>query len=477
MINLKQVYFGCSDANTEAERNPTIFREVFFDPNGYLNELLHGDKFILRGRKGDGKTAYGAQIHLTAADHNIYAYQRSLDNFNNTTFCQIKTYENLGGNPYISFWKCVLLIECVGMLYRYEPNIANENFVSIVDALNRYGFLSTDNDISVTITKLVETNSTINLKSVFQHGRRYAQDEELCGTEQIYTAIRNSIQNIYLNKKFILIIDGLDDILDSSEFKAEIITGLIRAVEEINRVFRKTTLSIKAIILARDDILNLCRDPNLSKILRDSGIRLSWEISDDPYDSNLISLVEKRIDIATQSQGAFRQMWKDIFPETIGTRNSLDYLLDNIIYRPRDILQLFIEIQKVFIPGKRLTIDKIQTALAKYSDEYFVEAMRDELTGFFPDDAVTLLPSVLSKMGSRYFYLAEFEDECNYYREFEDVSVRAILERLFNMGYIGQHRPRENMDYTVFSYRNSREVFRPDDECIVHRGLTRALTI
>ena len=102
------------------------------------------------------------------------------------------------------------------------------------------------------------------------------------------------IQNIYLNKKFILIIDGLDDILDSSEFKAEIITGLIRAVEEINRVFRKTTLSIKAIILARDDILNLCRDPNLSKILRDSGIRLSWEISDDPYDSNLIRACLKK---------------------------------------------------------------------------------------------------------------------------------------------------------------------------------------
>ena len=141
-------------------------------------------------------------------------------------------------------------------------------------------------------------------------------------------------------------------------------------------------------------------------------------------------------------------MWKDIFPETIGSRNSLDYLLDNVIYRPRDILQLFIEIQKVFIPGKRLTVDKIQTALAKYSDEYFVEAMRDELTGFFPDDAVTLLPSVLSKMGSRYFYLAEFEAECNYYREFEGVSARAVLERLFNMGYIGQHRPRENMDYT-----------------------------
>lgn len=477
MINLKEVYFGCSDANTEAERNPVVFKEVFFDPNGYLNELLCGDRFILRGRKGDGKTAYGAQIHLTAAEHNIYAYQRSLDNFNNTTFRQIKTYDNLGGNPYISFWKCVLLIECVRMLYKYEPNISTESFVSIVDALNRYGFLSTDNDISVTITKLVETNSTLNVKSVFQHGWKYARDEELCGAEQIYTAIRNSIQNIYLDKKFVLIIDGLDDILDSSEFKAEIITGLIRAVEEINRTFRKTTLSIKTIILARDDILDLCRDPNLSKILRDSSIRLSWEISDDPYDSNLIRLVEKRIDITTHTEQSFRQMWEEIFPEKIGLRNSLDYILDNVIYRPRDILQFFVEIQKVFIPGKRLTVDKVQTALEKYSDEYFVEAMRDELTGFFPDDAVTILPSVLSKMGTRYFYLADFEDECSHYPAFDNVPARAVLEKLFKAGYIGQHRPRETMDYTVFSYRNPREVFRPEDECIVHRGLTRALTI
>lgn len=477
MINLKEVYFGCSDANTEAERNPKVFKEVFFDPYDYLNELLHGERFILRGRKGDGKTAYGAQIHLTAAEQNFYAYQRSLDNFNNTVFRQIKTYDTFGGNPYISFWKCILMIEFVRMLYEYNSNISTEEFIKIVDTLNRYGFLVTDNDISVTITKLVETNSTLNVKSFFQHGRKYTRDEELCGAEQIYIAIKNSIQDIYLNQKFIVIIDGLDDILDNSEFKAEIITGLIRAVEDINKSFRKTTLSIKTIILARDDILDLCRDPNLSKILRDSSIRLSWGITDDPYDSDLIHLIEKRLSFSTDSERPFRQMWEEIFPENIGSRNSLDYILDNIIYRPRDILQFFIEIQKVIIPGKKLTVEKIQTALEKYSDEYFVEAMRDELTGFFPDNAVTNLPSILSKMGSRYFYLADFEKECEYYPEFNGVSARAVLERLFKAGYIGQHRPRENLDYTVFSYRNPREVFRPDDECIVHRGLTRALTI
>ena len=103
--------------------------------------------------------------------------------------------------------------------------------------------------------------------------------------------------------------------------------------------------------------------------------------------------------------------------------------------------------------------------------------MRDELTGFFPNDAVTLLPDILTQMGTRYFYLSEFEKICQHYPEFDNVSSRLILEKLFDAGYIGQHRPREGLDYTVFSYRNPREKFVPNHECIVHRGLTRALTI
>lgn len=269
----------------------------------------------------------------------------------------------------------------------------------------------------------------------------------------------------------------MDDILNNTEFKSEIITGLIRAVDEINRVFKKSTLSIKTIILIRDDILNLCRDPNFSKIVRDSGIQLSWAIDDNPYDSDLIQLVGKRIDEVAGYQNSFQNVWKDIFPENIRSRTTLEYVLENIIYRPRDILQFFIEIQKEFVFGTKLTSEKIETALARYSNEYFVDAMRDELTGFFPDNVVTKLPDILIKMGTRYFYLSEFENECSHFSEFEGMPCRVLLEKLFVAGYIGQHRPRERMDYTVFSYRNPRERFQEDHECILHRGLTRALTL
>lgn len=166
--------------------------------------------------------------------------------------------------------------------------------------------------LAITVTRLVEARFSIKYQSVFQHNRKYAHDVELRGAEEIYTAIKNSIKDIYLPRKFILIIDGLDDILNNTEFKAEIITGLIRAVDEINRVFKKTTLSIKTIILIRDDILNLCRDPNLSKISRDSGIRLSWAIDGDPYDSDLIQLVCKRIDEVAGYKFIFKCL-KEIF--------------------------------------------------------------------------------------------------------------------------------------------------------------------
>ena len=101
----------------------------------------------------------------------------------------------------------------------------------------------------------------------------------------------------------------------------------------------------------------------------------------------------------------------------------------------------YTEIQKEFVLGKKLTSEKIETALARYSDEYFVDAMRDELTGFFSDDVVTKPPDILIKMGTRYFYLSEFENECSHYPEFEGIPCHILLDKLFVAGYIGQRRP------------------------------------
>ena len=40
MFNLENVFFGCADASTEAERFPSNFKKSFFDPHDYIEELV-----------------------------------------------------------------------------------------------------------------------------------------------------------------------------------------------------------------------------------------------------------------------------------------------------------------------------------------------------------------------------------------------------------------------------------------------------
>lgn len=87
------------------------------------------------------------------------------------------------------------------------------------------------------------------------------------------------------------------------------------------------------------------------------------------------------------------------------------------------------------------------------------------------------MPTVLSKIGQKYFRVDDFKGECNKHKEFENVDATELLKKMFNDGYIGQHRPKAVGEYTVFKYRNPRETFSEDHECIVHRGLMRSLTI
>jgi len=153
--DLKKAFFGDSDAYTEKDRDPQKFEKSFYDPHNYLKELLYGYKFVVNGRKGDGKSAYSAKICLMSnqPSSQVKAVPRSLSNFNNVTFNKLKTYENLGGNPYISLWKCILMIETVNMLESFQPNIQATSYCAILSALDDAGLLENDN-ISNTIDTL-----------------------------------------------------------------------------------------------------------------------------------------------------------------------------------------------------------------------------------------------------------------------------------------------------------------------------------
>ena len=66
MCKLKGINFGYADSEKELRETPELFDKAFVDPCNYLDELLYGIKFLVLGRKGSGKTAYGAKIRRLA---------------------------------------------------------------------------------------------------------------------------------------------------------------------------------------------------------------------------------------------------------------------------------------------------------------------------------------------------------------------------------------------------------------------------
>ena len=122
-----------------------------------------------------------------------------------------------------------------------------------------------------------------------------------------------------------------------------------------------------------------------------------------------------------------------------------------------------------------LSYSELNTVANGYSKNYFIGEMRDELTGLLNDTIVTAIPGILSSMGTRKFREADFEARS----ELKDLGYTAhqILETMYNAGYIGQIRNRDGKKKLSFRHFNPYDRYNAKDECIVHRGITKAVNI
>ena len=481
-MKISDVVFGTTDADTELIRNPEIFDKAFFDPNKYIDELINGYKFIVAGRKGDGKSAYLARlIRMAESDPELETIGVGLERLNSKFFEKFTDCDLNGGKRYVPMWKCIILLELVKYLERRKFQIQRPNYCSLVDALNRMGLLHGDS-LETTITTLDSTEVTINVKDWASYGKHIERERVIRGANDIYTVLSNELSSVYLGScRFLMVFDGLDDILRNHDLKIELITGLLRAANEINNSFNHKSIRFKVIILIRNDILDLCRDPDISKIKFASLINLSWKPQSDLYTSNLSKLILARFNMSGFVADDFEVVWRRFFPETIDGKDSYEYMLENTLYKPRDLLMFFTIAQRsINVQDKKLTEFDFKRVLKTYSEDYFLAHMQDELTGFIPDDAINELQSVVSKIGSRRFSYDTFEEEIRNHKEFDSVSAVDILKLLFDRGYIGQFRKRPDHPKEEFLFQihiNPRERYEPSDDCQIHRGLVRAFGI
>jgi hypothetical protein len=296
------------------------------------------------------------------------------------------------------------------------------------------------------------------------------------GLPYIFNLLKEVCYNVSVKAKHLLVIDGLDDLLTLQLMQHNIITSLIAVADRINMQFLDSSVNAKIILLCRTDLFEILPGSNLNKIKHDSAIILNWYEEGVPLSSsNLVKLINLR---AKVSLGYDADVFEDLLPHSILQGSStMKTLLDNTRYRPRDFIQLFNYIQNS-TKGYKPTIPEVWSGIKRYSVNYLLDEIKNDLNGFLRDDEREKAIKILALMNKSSFNLQELETRKNLDPRFKSLDLVRILQALFDCGAISNYRKDENgRDINTTKYRSPTAYFDPNEGIKIHWGLWKAFNI
>lgn len=442
--------------------------------------VLNGEKYMIIGRKGEGKTAIATYIYKNVGA-GAYADKLSFKNF---PFNTIYNYsDNRYPNPsqYITFWKYLIYVSICKQMVG-DNNIDSkirDNLVKLFPVKRR-----TEN-LKDLIPKITVKEFGFQVLST---GLNIATSKEKHELEwiDIVDILENVIlENVTPDSKYYVIFDELDeeykDFTSSEEEKDyfALVTGLFKAVNETRNIFKEEGLFICPIVFLRSDIFQRINYSDKNK-WSDYLINLEWT------PEKLRSLIQARIDVLTGTRSKnFQEAWnKIVINQEVKMGNkqnskmsSIDYILRSTHNRPRDIIKYLKEASKITTRNGYVKIGPDQI---KKADDSFSEYMKQEII----DEIYSVLPeyneifSILSIIRKQTFKPTEFVKV--YQEKVRNQNLRnrgaeAVLNILFEFSIIG-NVPSMNTK-SIFKYENESARFNFNESIKVHRGLYKALQI
>ncbi|EGO9421391.1 hypothetical protein ABKP64_09470 [Enterococcus faecalis] len=487
MKALSEFEFGFADAEKEYSRIPDIFNTSFYDAKNIVERLINKHQFLLVGRKGVGKSAVNARIrYLSSITEGMFSFPLQLNDFEYTTFSKTSIdKDSLGTQKYKESWEFILLITCIKILYN-KMNLSEDGELRrTVEFLERIGFtIKKDLNYKKNVTwlsKIKLGNSIAAIDLEFNKELSVKPSTYLERVSLLNELMMNTISQIYFNNNnLFIVIDGVDDILRFKKNQLNMLASLIRSIDYLNEKFFSTKIPIKIILCVREDILANITDPDLNKIKRDSSLVIDW--SSDK--SGLREVVKLRFEYSGVDKSESADYWYEIFPNKIRRKDSWEYLLNYTLLKPRDILQFLKTCQDMFPNSKEIRFNEMNKAIKNYSKDYFIEEMKNEVTGFVNDDLITLLPTIFQRIGNNKFTV---NDLCKHYRQQggnkqDEDEIKYLLILLYESGYVGQLITTQikyggTRSSVIFKYRNPSSQVDLTQTFIVHQGIQAGLGV
>jgi hypothetical protein len=442
--------------------------------------LYNGTKNYIIGRKGTGKTAIAEYISKRTKEKQ-QSTVLSFKNFKFNLLYALEDRDYTSPNQYITVWEYVILSAICELMSKSSK----VNYDSRSE-LSKLFNIDLERSLSDSISKITDREFSFDILGIGGGvGSKVQSSSSVSLADKVkylYTYIENNI----CDSSYFVIFDALDedykDILsdNNKEKYFHLLIGLFKASQNVRRFYRNIDrVKIIPLIFLRNDIFDLCRDPDKNKWL-DRAIQLNWSHSQlqNLIDFRLSRAINPRANEASSS-GA----WKYFFTDNkirVNSRHQrsedvFKNMLRSTFNRPRDIVNY---VRECACMAKDLDASRISSNIIRESNSAQSVYMRREIN----DEMYSILENIseildlLSNQRKSIFSQQEFISI--YTENFRDVgnglSARDVLKILYHFNVVGNIT---TGSHQVFSYNSSSKSLNVRENVCIHRGIIKSLDI
>jgi len=472
--------FGKDGAEQE---NEAYLAQYFIETNVY-HKAAKAEKTIIIGRKGSGKSA-------------IFRFLKHQGNMDSTTMSFFEpddaSQENFQSLLPADFteqaaknliWKRLFLT----LIAQYVVEVARKHWDSdkkLPEQVKKIREFLVENDEATDLSTMEKAkkfasyikpdNFSLKINAIGEIGIGTKQQDK---SDRLYKQIEH-LENYlsetmsaqpFIDKKFHIYVDQVDDIWKNDEKSSRIVAGLLLAAYDVNSHFN----SVRCIVFIRTDIYQLLDFHNKDHLHSDE-LEIEWN------KNGLRDLLLKR---ASGHIEANKENFESLlFKEKTNDEHSLDYIIDRTLLRPRDLIQFCNSSLEVAKHNKNRQIlpSDIFTAEIQYSKWKLSDLVHEYKTNYpFLNTLLVMFGKQLGFIVTQFSRLSfenkfkEIQTKLEQKQAFlKDVPVETILAILYNINFLGTTRQGK----VVYRYEDPNTIHDLDDTFSIHPAFWKALGI
>lgn len=471
IVPISKMYFGEVDAIAELKNQRTNIESNFYDLNNITKVIMENKNIqIVLGRKGTGKTYIGKYIEDKYKNQVFFI---DFENFNYNNFNSLRIIKCKGYERYQEPWEW--------LLFSYLFEILSKKLAGDFEEIYNELFQG-----RMTLGKVLNKKLKKGVRISDKYVAMLRVDGNNISISDCVSLYKLILEKCKINESIILILDGLDEKINETDYYMDVMTSLLMTVRYLNNEFYNLCLNIKIVILFRYDVFDLVYGANMGKIESSCCVELQWvSNSSNKSDYPLREFIEKRINnsMVLNNQQSLNSPLACILPKRMNMgrsseKDSWDWILDFTTYKPRDLIAFFNSCYDLCKNNETCFSEIILWDATKDYSNYLKKEFEDELYGFLTHEQIKeIFDLVLPKMKMNWVNYDTLRGYINSTQSNKNCDEHKIIEYIYRTGIIGIFLDEKEQ----WSYRQKKISLTRNDmvrsKYKVHIGLWKVLLI